>query len=234
MTKIALLLSLALLAIVRVARAQEETNKSPQMSAMKTIKLPAPNTKGATSLEEALFKRRSVRAYSEEPLTIKEVSQLLWAAQGITERTNGLRTAPSAGALYPLEVYVVAGNVSGLDKGIYKYRPKEHELVKVSDNDARKELSRAALEQESVRDAPAILVFSAVIERTAVKYGTRTTRYVHMEAGHAAQNVFLQAAALNLGTVVVGAFYDDDVKKVIGMDARESALYIMPVGRPKK
>ena len=101
-------------------------------------------------------------------------------------------------------------------------------------DDARKELSRAALEQESVRDAPAILVFSAVIERTAVKYGTRTTRYVHMEAGHAAQNVFLQAAALNLGTVVVGAFYDDDVKKVIGMDARESALYIMPVGRPKK
>jgi SagB-type dehydrogenase family enzyme len=204
------------------------------MTAMKTIRLPKPNTKGATSLEEALFKRRSVRAYSEEPLRIEEISQLLWAAQGITDTTSGLRTAPSAGALYPLEIYVAAGNVAGLVKGVYKYRPQTHELVKLADEDVRKDLSRAALEQESVRDAPAVLVFSAVIERTAAKYGTRSTRYVHMEAGHAAQNVFLQAAALHLGTVVVGAFYDEDVKKVIGMEAGESALYIMPAGRPKK
>jgi SagB-type dehydrogenase family enzyme len=145
-----------------------------------------------------------------------------------------LRTAPSAGALFPLEIYIVAGNVTGLAKGIYKYRPHVHELVKVAGQDVRKELSRAALEQESLRDAPAVIVFSAVIERTSVKYGTRSTRYVQMEVGHAAQNVFLQATALNLGTVVVGAFYDDDVKKVLGMDAKESALYLMPVGRPKK
>jgi SagB-type dehydrogenase family enzyme len=234
MIKSALPLSLAVLLTARVAGAQEETNKLPQISAMKTIRLPAPNAKGATSLEETLLKRRSVRAYSQEPLTIEEVSQLLWAAQGITEGTQGLRTAPSAGALYPLEIYVIAGSISGLAKGIYKYRPQEHGLVKVADSDARRELSRAALEQESVRDAPAVLVFSAVIERTAIKYRTRAARYVYMEAGHAAQNVFLQAAALNLGTVTVGAFYDEDVKKVIGMDARESALYIMPVGRPKK
>jgi len=234
MIRMALSLSLAVLAMWRATSAQEETNKSLQMTAMKTIRLPKPNTKGATSLEEALFKRRSVRAYSEEPLRIEEISQLLWAAQGITDTTSGLRTAPSAGALYPLEIYVAAGNVAGLVKGVYKYRPQTHELVKLADEDVRKDLSRAALEQESVRDAPAVLVFSAVIERTAAKYGTRSTRYVHMEAGHAAQNVFLQAAALHLGTVVVGAFYDEDVKKVIGMEAGESALYIMPAGRPKK
>jgi SagB-type dehydrogenase family enzyme len=234
MIRMALSLSLAVLAMWRATSAQEETNKSLQMTAMKTIRLPKPNTKGATSLEEALLKRRSVRAYSEEPLRIEEISQLLWAAQGITDTTSGLRTAPSAGALYPLEIYVAAGNVTGLVKGVYKYRPQTHELVKLADEDVRKDLSRAALEQESVRDAPAVLVFSAVIERTAAKYGTRSTRYVHMEAGHAAQNVFLQAAALHLGTVVVGAFYDEDVKKVIGMEAGESALYIMPAGRPKK
>ncbi len=214
--------------------AQDDTNEPQHMPAMETIKLPKPNTKGATSLEETLLKRRSVRAYSEEPVTIEEVSQLLWAAQGITERTKGLRTAPSAGALFPLEVYIVAGNVTGLSKGVYKYRPYTHELVKVGNQDVRKELSRSALEQESIRDAPAVVVFSAVIERTSVKYGTRSTRYVHIEIGHAAQNVFLQAAALNLGTVVVGAFYDDDVKKIVGMDAKESALYLMPVGRLKK
>jgi SagB-type dehydrogenase family enzyme len=222
------------LAISGAIGTQGDTNKPQQTVAMETIKLPKPNTRGTTSLEEALLKRRSVRAYSGEPLTIEEVSQLLWAAQGITERTQGLRTAPSAGALFPLEIYIVAGNVTGLAKGIYKYRPHVHELVKVAGQDVRKELGRAALEQESLGDAPAVIVFSAVIERTSVKYGTRSTRYVQMEVGHAAQNVFLQATALNLGTVVVGAFYDDDVKKVIGMDAKESALYLMPVGRPKK
>jgi SagB-type dehydrogenase family enzyme len=201
---------------------------------MKTIKLPAVKLKGAISLEEALFKRRSVRGYSQEALTIEEISQLLWAAQGITERTRGLRTAPSAGALYPLEIHVVSGSITGLAKGVYQYRPREHGLLKVSDDDVRRKLSNAALDQESVRDAPAVLVFSAVIERTAVKYGTRATRYVHMELGHAAQNVSLQATAMNLGAVTVGAFYDDDVKSIMGMDTGESALYIMPIGRPKK
>lgn len=201
---------------------------------MKMIELPAPKLKGAASLEEALSKRRSVRAFSKEPVTIQEISQLLWAAQGVTEKNQGLRTAPSAGALYPLEIYAVLGRVVGLPKGVYKYFPQEHGLVKIVDTDPRKELSRAALDQESVRDAPVVLVLSAVIERTAVKYGTRATRYVHMEGGHAAQNVYLQAAALKLGTVVVGAFYDKEVRKVIGMDSGESALYIMPIGRPKK
>jgi nitroreductase len=163
MTTRALLLSLAMLAMRGVTSAQEELNTLPQESAMKTIKLPAPRMKGATSLEEALLKRRSVRAYSEAPLTMEEISQLLWAAQGITEKDKGLRTAPSAGALYPLEVYMVVGNVTGLAKGVYQYRPHEHILVKVAEEDVRKEVSHAALDQESVRDAPAVLVFSAVM-----------------------------------------------------------------------
>ncbi|KPJ51984.1 nitroreductase, partial [candidate division TA06 bacterium DG_24] len=155
--------------------------------------------------------RRSIRSYSDAPLTLAEVSQLLWAAQGITN-DRGFRTAPSAGALYPLEVYVVAGKVEGLPAGIYKYRPREHELWRVDLGDKRRELSGAALGQEPVADGAIDIVFAAVYGRTAVKYGERATRYVHIEVGHAAQNVFLQAGALDLGAAVIGAFFDEEVE----------------------
>jgi len=155
---------------------------------------------------------------------------LLWAAQGITDPSVG-RTAPSAGALYPLEVYVLAGTVTGLAHGIYKYKPQGHELVKVADGDKRAELSRAALGQAWIRDAAAVIVFSAVYERTTQKYRERGLRYVHIEIGHAAQNVALQAVSLKLGTVPIGAFYDEEVKKVVKMGDREQPLYIMPVGK---
>lgn len=195
------------------------------------IKLLEPEYDSNTSVEQALLERRSVRAYKDEPLTLAEVSQLLWAAQGITGPRKGFRTAPSAGALYPLEVYVVINNAEGVTKGVYKYKPHEHELVKVRNGNVRDELVVAALEQTWVGECAIVIVFSAVYERTIQKYGDRGIRYVHMEAGHAAQNVYLQAVSLNLGTVVVGAFKDDEVRKILNMSDEEHPLYIMPVGK---
>jgi SagB-type dehydrogenase family enzyme len=208
------------------------------------IKLPELIYKSNISVEEALSKRRSIRTYSGENLTIEEVSQLLWAAQGITSPWGG-RTAPSAGALYPLELYLVVGDVEGIDKGVYKYKPEEHELEKVVDGDKREALAEAAVgpNQEHVRDAAITIVFTAVYERTTAKYKTpvyeertgasylRGIRYVHMETGHAAQNVYLQAVSLDLGTFVIGAFFDDRVKEVVNAEEQEAPLYIMPVGR---
>jgi SagB-type dehydrogenase family enzyme len=192
-------------------------------------KLPAPEYDSAISLEEVILKRKSVRVFSGDPLTVSEISQLLWAGQGMIKRNR--RTVPSAGALYPLEVYVVAGNVNGLPPGIYKYQPEKHELASIVKGDLRKELCDAALGQSSIRMAPAVVVLSGVYDRTTVKYGERGIRYVHMEAGHAAQNVYLQTVSLGLGTVAVGAFHDEAVKKVMKMADSENPLYILPVGK---
>jgi SagB-type dehydrogenase family enzyme len=194
------------------------------------ITLPEPRHDSDTSLEEALLERRSIRDYSEKGLALQEVAQLLWSAQGVTDPA-GKRAAPSAGALYPLEVYAVIGNVEGVSPGVYKYRPEPHELVKVLDGDQRGALSRAALDQESVSQGAIDIVITAIYARTTGKYGERGIRYVHMEAGHAAQNVCLQAVALDLGAVTIGAFYDDDVKEALRLPEDEEPLYIMPVGR---
>lgn len=197
------------------------------------IILPKPNCDGEISIENAILNRRSIRDYLNEPLILTDVSQLLWASQGITE-SGGYRAAPSGGALYPLEVYLVAGNVMNLLKGIYRYRPLGHEMIKVADGDMRNELASAALEQGCVRRGAVSIVISAVYERMTRKYGQRGVQYVHMEVGHVAQNIYLQAISLNLGTVVVGAFYDDEVKTVLKMPEEEHPLCIMPVGRIKK
>jgi SagB-type dehydrogenase family enzyme len=194
------------------------------------VELPEPRYDSEVSVEEALVTRRSVRNYTGEPLTLRDVSQLFWAAQGITD-PMGLRTAPSAGALYPLEVYVVVGDVEGLERGVYKYRPAEHGLMKVLEGDRREELAKAALGQACVGEGAIDMVIAAVYERTTAKYGERGVRYVHMEAGHAAQNICLQATALRLGTVTVGAFHDEQVKSVLDLPTGEEALYIMPVGK---
>ncbi len=207
-----------------------KTNEMQRIGIGERIKLPEPSYTGNLSVEEALSQRRSIRAYSGETLTIEEVSQLLWAAQGITSAEGG-RTAPSAGALYPLELYLVVGDVEGIDKGVYKYIPEEHELEKVKDGDIRAELADAALGQECVRDAAIDIVFTAIYERTTGKYRERGIRYVQMEAGHAAQNVYLQAVSLDLGTVVIGAFVDGEVNEIMNMQEQETPLYIMPVGR---
>jgi SagB-type dehydrogenase family enzyme len=152
------------------------------------------------------------------------------AAQGITHPVR-YRTAPSAGAFYPLEVYVVAGNIDSIPPGIYKYRPQGHELEKVVEGDMCAKLCAAALDQGFIEDGAAVLVFAAVYERTIRNYGERGVRYVHMKVGHAAQNVYLQAVSLGLGTVVVGAFDDDGVERLLQMQDDERALCIMPAGK---
>lgn len=207
---------------------EEVEMETGDMKVEDRITLPEPRYDGDISVEKALLERRSIRDYSNENLTIEEVSQLLWAAQGVTVEWGG-RTAPSAGALYPLELYLVVGDVEGLDKGIYIYIPEQHELVKVGNDDIRVELAEAALGQEPVKDGTVDIVFTAVYTRTTSKYGERGIRYVHAEAGCAIQNVYLEATSLGLGTLVIGAFYDEEVKEIMNID--EDPLYIMPVGR---
>jgi SagB-type dehydrogenase family enzyme len=204
------------------------------------IELPAPRFEGTVSIEAALKNRRSIRSYTQAPLTLADVSQLLWAAYGITQpRENapaflrgGLRTAPSAGARYPLDLYLAAFNVTGLPAGIYWYDSEKHQLMRVVEGDRRKEVSEAAFNQGMFATAAAAIVYSAVYERSMVKYGQRgRDRYVCMDLGHSAENVYLQAYALKIGTVAVGAFTDLWLKKACGMTRPEEPLYIMPLGK---
>jgi SagB-type dehydrogenase family enzyme len=183
-------------------------------------------------VEETLARRRSIREYADAPLVAAEVGQLLWAAQG-TSGARGYRTAPSAGALYPLELYLVAGRVEGLEAGVYHYDPAGHALTSVTMGDRRADLAAAALGQASVRDAAVNLVFVAEFERTTQRYGERGVRYVYMEAGHAAQNVLLQCVSLELGAVVIGAFEESTVSDLLLLSETETPLYIIPVGRPR-
>lgn len=194
------------------------------------IFLPEVQKTSDVSLEETLNRRRSVREFRDESLTLNEVAQLLWAAQGIT-RQDGRKTAPSAGATYPLEAYAVVRNVDGLSSGVYRYLPSSHALTAIFEGDIGAELSEVSLGQDSIRLAPVNIVLSAVYERTTARYGERGIRFVHMEAGHAAQNVYLQCESLNLGMVVAGAFDDDEVKRVLHLPSDEHPLYIMPVGK---
>lgn len=209
---------------------QSESEDSTELD--NWISLPEPARESRTSIESALHRRQSVRQYAPDPLTLAEVSQLLWAAQGIT-RPGGYRTAPSAGALYPLELYLVSGNVSQLPTGVYRYHPEGHELEQVILGDKREELSQAALRQEAVQEAPAVILISGVYEKTTGKYGERGRQYVHMEVGSAAENIYLQAVSLNLGTVFIGAFYDEQVKEVLELNPNEHPLCLMPVGKIK-
>jgi SagB-type dehydrogenase family enzyme len=197
------------------------------------IPLPKPRLESRVSVEEALLKRRSVRDFAAAPLTIVEVGQLLWAAQGVTS-ASGQRAAPSAGALYPLELYVVAGQVTGLAAGVYRYIPKNHTLVPVTSSDRRAALSKGAWKHHSITDAPATLVFSGVFTRTTRKYGGRGVRYVYMDAAHAAENVYLQAVALDLATFIIGGFDDGLVAQAVSLAAGEEAVALMPLGRPKR
>ena len=204
---------------------QKKTNPNGEM-----ILLPQPTHDSDTSVEKALQSRRSCRQYQDAPLTLTEISQLLWAAQGITH-PQGYRSAPSAGALYPLEVYLIVGNIEELPAGVYKYLPEEHALVNTAEGDMRKNLSEAALGQEALREGAVIILIAAVYERTLGKYGDRAPRYVHMEVGCAAQNVYLQAVSLELGTVFIGAFYDEEVKRIAQLEKEEQPLCLMPVGK---
>ncbi len=191
---------------------------------LEVVALPAPNKHGNVSVEEALQNRRSIRDYADGDITLSELSQLLWAAQGVTN-AQGFRTAPSAGALYPLDIYTVNAT------GVYHYIPQNHGLERLSSSDIRESLAKAALDQSAVRKAPLTLVLTGAYEWTAVKYGDRAERYVHLEAGHAAQNVLLECTALRLGAVSIGAFDDASVLAALGAPASHQPLYLIPVGR---
>ncbi len=207
------------------------------------IRLPAPARDGGAPLTRALTQRRSVRAFAPTPLRLSEIGQLLWAAQGVTqpmpapagwqwgEWRGGRRTAPSAGALYPLELYVLATAVDGLDPGLYRYVPVEHTLVRAGAGDAAA-LAGAALGQRAITEAPAVVIVTGVEARTAVKYGERAPRYVHIEAGAAAENLLLQATALGLGGVFMGAFRDDAVQATLGLPDGHAPLALLVVGHP--
>ncbi len=199
------------------------------MKSEQSIVLPQPSADGDVSLEATIRQRRSVREYSTQPLSLADAAQLLWAAQGLTASDGG-RAAASAGALYPLELYLIAGNVESLPAGLYHYRPEGHRLRHLADGDLRKPLVAAALDQSWLRRAPAVLVIAAVYERVATKYGERARRYTDIEVGHAAQNVYLQATARDLGTVIVGAFEDADVQQVLALPPDRAPLALMPVG----
>ena len=203
-----------------------------------TYTLPVPDLKGTRPFEEVLSKRRSRRSFSRDAVSAEEISQVLWAANGLTGSPGGfrsnaeLRTAPSAGATYPLEVYLLAGNITGIDPGVYRHRPSGHRIIRVIERDVKAGLAAAALFQEMIETAPACLFFSAVYGRSTSVYGRRgSERYVCMDLGHAAQNVYLQAEALHLGTCAIGAFDDRAVKRVMQLPDHETPLYIMPVGR---
>ncbi len=202
---------------------------------LRVIALPAPRPRGPLSLEEAIAGRRSRRSYSPEPLTLWEAAQLLWAAQGVTEPHEGLRAAPSAGATYPLELYLAAGRVEDLEPGVYHYISGAHALRGPRPRgDPRPGLYKACLEQPWVLEAPASIVIAAVPGRTTSVYGKRGMRYVYMEAGHASQNIYLQAEALGLATVAVAAFHDEHVARLLQLPGNTVPLYVMPVGhRPR-
>jgi SagB-type dehydrogenase family enzyme len=229
MKKKTLLLGLLLvLGFVIYCLAQNQGKQEGTLASLKvgeSINLPSPRLKGDMSLEEAIAKRRSIRSYSPTPLTLQEISQLLWAAQGITEPNRGLRAAPSAGATYPYEVYVVT------KEGVFHYIPKGHKLEKIKDGNIRADLTASAMGQASVRDAGAVFILSAIYERTA-RYGERAKLFVHLEGGHIAQNILLQAVALKLGSVPVGAFNPERVKEVTGIPEGE-IVYLIPVGHPR-
>lgn len=193
------------------------------------VKLLEPEASGSSRIEELIAKRRSVRRYEDKRLSESVISRLLWAAQGISSK-DGLRTSPSAGALYPLEIHVVTGGGGELEPGVYRYIPENHTLVREIAGDIREKLSKAALSQPMIRTAPVSFVISAVYDRITGKYGNRGFRYTHMEAGHAAQNVSLLGVELGIGTCTVGAFEDEEVKKVLKLPANEEPLYILPLG----
>lgn len=202
------------------------------MNGQNKIQLPPPMLKSGTSLEEAIARRRSVRRYKDLPLSLQEVSQMLWAAAGMTADSvsSASRSYPSAGGIYPQQVYIVAANIEGCLPGLYRYDYTGHSLILIKKEDIRNDLAEACFGQSCVLEAPMSIIFASEPSRAASRYGERgKLRYMPMDIGHAGQNVYLQAESLGLGTVAVGAFNDGQVKAVLGIE--EEPLYIMPVGK---
>jgi SagB-type dehydrogenase family enzyme len=195
------------------------------------IKLPPPRLESAVSLERAINIRRSLRDFSPESLSVEQLSQLMWAGQGITDG-DGLRAAPSAGALYPMELRVLVQRVKGLTSGLYVYKPETHSLETQRTPNVGYSLGDAAYGQDWLEQAAIVIFITATPSRTRVKYGERTERYLFLEAGHIGQNILLQALALGVGGTPVGAFDDEQIAKFL--DTRQAPLYILPIGCPWK
>jgi len=217
-------------------RAQSKLTKID--GAQLAYNLPSPRTDGSVSVERALSKRRSQRSFVDKAISAEDLSQVLWAAYGITQLApdrpalrGGFRTAPSAGGLYPFEIYVLITKVNGIEPGVYKYISEEHKLVRTINKDIRDEFAAAALGQSHIKEAPVNIFYTAIYSRMTKKYGDRgRDRYVCMDLGHSAQNVYLQAEALNLGTCAIGAFSDDKIAEIMQLPEEEVPLYIMPLG----
>lgn len=202
-----------------------------QFMSGKIIKLPDPTYNSKISIEKALKERRSTRTFRDIPLSISELSQLLWAGQGINDNINKFRTYPSAGALYPLELYVIINKVQNLEKGFYYYDPYKHAVIKIFEKNILPELTKAALNQEFIKESAIVFIYTANKSKTTSRYGERGLRYIFMEAGHAAQNIYLQAVTYNIGLVVIGAFKDNEVKQILNLKDDEIPLYIIPAGK---
>ncbi|MDJ0768308.1 MAG: SagB/ThcOx family dehydrogenase [Ilumatobacter sp.] len=203
---------------------REEDAVPPSMSPSSVVDFPSP-TESTLPLEVTLRRRRSGREFGADPLTVAEVGQLLWAAQGITADWGG-RTAPSAGALYPLELYAMTSS------GAMRYVPDGHRAESTAERDLRADLMAAALDQEAVGRAPLVVAVIVVPARTAAKYGDRAPRYADLEAGHAAQNLLLQAVAIGLIAVPIGAFDDEAVGGVLQLPDGQEPRYLLAVGHP--
>jgi SagB-type dehydrogenase family enzyme len=224
---IVILIIIGILAIFALSFAQtgEQPTIAPaKKSEAEMVKLPAPKLDGTVSVEKALSQRRSVRAYQDEPLSLAEVSQILWAAQGITDTTSGKRTAPSARASYYLDIFLVSGKVTDLPQGLYKYQPKGHQLLRVAEGDAKAKLFDAA-GQAPIEKAPAALLVTGQSDRAT------NPNWMYLEAGHAAQNVYLQGISLGIGTVVMAGFNPEEVKKAMDLPENNMLIYIMPLGK---
>lgn len=199
-----------------------------------TYQLPPPKTEGGLPLTEALAHRKSVRKYTDAPLGLEDISQLLWAAEGATHNSahrTGLRTAPSAGGLYPLEIYLVCGAVDGVDVGVYHHTHETHSLTQTTPEDVRTAMADLSAHQDWMADCTCAVVITADVKRTAVKYGKRARRYVHMEVGHVAQNILLQATALGLANATVGAFKDRELKSLLHLSDNVHPYLILTIGR---
>ncbi|MFH1312824.1 MAG: SagB/ThcOx family dehydrogenase [Candidatus Eisenbacteria bacterium] len=208
-------------------------NSCPVVSEDSRVDLPEPSLVGM-SVEEAIAGRRSVRSYSDESLSLEELSQILYAAQGVTGQRGevGLRSAPSAGATYPMEIYVFVNRVAGLDSGVYRYLPPGHAVELIRAGSYGDSLAAACLGQSMPRGAAVSFVLAAVPERTTASYGSRGVRYIYMEAGHISQNICLESTSLGLGAVPIGAFNDVEVDRLIGVDGEtEFSIYVNSIGK---
>ncbi|MDY6864639.1 MAG: SagB/ThcOx family dehydrogenase [Halobacteriota archaeon] len=199
-----------------------------------TISMPVPKPSAKRSLDEVLLNRKSIRRFSSEPISLEELSYILWASTGLTREGRGIqfRTAPSAGALYPIETYILANRVEGLDKGIYHYSIKYHILEELRRGDLGEEIALAALDQKMCSESAVVFVWTAIFFRSKWKYKERAYRYIYLDCGHIAENLALASCNLGLGSCQIGALFDDEVNKIIGVDGTdESVIYMSVVGR---